>query len=104
MGFGGPVWHVSIGWHYDGPVWKTIEEIARLELRGVGDPVAGEWMERGKRAFHLRRRLTSREIREGGIGTVLDVRRTADGAVRIARMRPFLVPAMNEVLEHELSR
>jgi hypothetical protein len=89
------VWHASVHGRYGAPVWLVLEEIARVELRGVGDATAGEWAERGLTAFHLRRRLTAKEMVAAGITSVCDVRGTTEQQERIARMRPFLPGPMS---------
>lgn len=76
-------------------------EIAFRELQGVGDAALGEWEERGT-AFHLRRRLTVREMAQGGIVAVCDVRGTDEGRLRVARMRPFLPPQMAGIADEAL--
>ena len=94
MNFGGPVWHTSIAGRYGWPQWKLLEEIAELELKGVGNAALGEWRERGDRAFHLRRRLTVKEMLYAGIDAVCDVRGSEEAARRIQRMRSFLPPQL----------
>lgn len=101
MGFGGPVWHVSVFGRFGAPNWTLLEEIARHELRGVGDAAKGEWLERGT-AFHIRRRLTEAEMRTGGIKAVCDIRGTDEQEARIARMRPFLPAPMSSLSVAEL--
>lgn len=83
------MWHASVSgrWSRD---WRLLEEIARDELRRVGAPTAGEWVERGDIALHLRRRLTPSEMKQGGITQTCDVRGTEDARTRLARVRPFL--------------
>lgn len=88
------MWHASISGRYGAPQWALLEDLARQELRGVGDASLGEWAERGDRVFHLRRRLTDREMAEGLIASVVDVRGTDEHATRVDRMRPFLPPPM----------
>lgn len=70
------------------------------QLRGVGDPAAGEWREWTGRAFHLRRRLTVREAAE--VGPVVDVRGTAEAHRRAQRLGDLLQLAPAEVLTDEL--
>jgi hypothetical protein len=54
----------------------------------VGEAIAGEWVERGISALHLRRRLAGAEARS--VGPVLDVRGTAEQHARLARLQPVL--------------
>lgn len=68
--------------------------VAEAQLHGVGDASLGEWREVGQVAIHLRRRLTAREMRDGRIEGVCDVRGTPEFTERIQRMRPFLPAAM----------
>lgn len=75
MGFGGPVWHVSIR-H---PNREKARAIAYAELEGVGDPALGQWEEQHT-SFHLRRRLSPAE--EAVIGGVVDIRGTPEAWAR----------------------
>jgi hypothetical protein len=50
--------------------------------------IAGEWLERGDLALHLRRRLRGAEARS--VGPVVDVRGTAEQQARLARLQPAL--------------
>lgn len=70
------------------------------QLRGVGDPAAGEWREWTGRAFHLRRRLSTREATS--VGPVVDVRGTAEAHRRAQRLGDRLRFAPPEVLADEL--
>ena len=60
------------------------EAIAEAALRGCGDATLGEWRERGKKAFHVRRRLTDDERALAGGLTVVDQRNTDAGRKRLA--------------------
>lgn len=65
------------------------ERRARRALAGVGDPALGEWVEVGRVALHLRRRLTAAE--QGDL-VVRDVRHTTEAAMRaatVARWNPY---------------
>lgn len=64
-----------------------LEDRARRALTGVGDATAGEWIEHGPMAFHLRRRLT---VQEAAGLEVRDVRGTAEGAARLAAIRAMV--------------
>jgi len=70
------------------------EAIAVAALTGVGDARLGEWREGTRMAFHLRRRLTRREMAMGHIDDVIDIRQTDEAARRIQRIRPFLPPPL----------
>lgn len=50
--------------------------------------IAGEWLERGDLALHLRRRLRGAEARS--VGPVVDVRGTAEQQARLAQLQPAL--------------
>ncbi len=90
MGFGGPVWHVSVG--------RGSKADARLKalqvLAGVGDAALGEWDEEGEIAYHVRRRLTAEEAADIG---VVDVRGTPEAQRRFVAMRPFLPSGWTEI-------
>lgn len=66
--------------------------MAERALNGCGDATAGEWRERGKGVYHIRRRLTADECQLAGNLTVTDLRNTRAGQTRLA------------VLFHELPR
>lgn len=80
--------------------WTLLEQIAREELAHVGDAALGEWAERGDLAFHLRRRLTAREMADGRIEAVLDVRGSPEHARRVQQMRRFLPPSVQQLPDH----
>lgn len=89
-GYGGPVWHASIARHgRDGPqrlrnissYWMELHDRARRALRGVGSEPAGEWVEHGDVAVHLRRRCTVDEW--GGRPWGMDLRHTDEGRARL---------------------
>lgn len=61
---------------------------------------AGEWAEWTGRAFHLRRRLNSREAQS--VGPVVDIRRTPEAARRAARLGDLLRHVPAEALIDEL--
>lgn len=65
-----------------------LERIARAHLAGVGDANAGEWVEQGDIAVHIRRRLTGAEALV--TGPVVDVRGTPEQDRRADRMQRFL--------------
>lgn len=97
MQLGGPVWHVSVA----GSLLKAVlEREAGRQLLGVGDASLGEWREPGRKAFHIRRRLTEREQRH--VGPVEDIRRSDEARMRAGRVAHLLRLASPEVLEEEL--
>ena len=78
------MWHASVA-----PVRQRFpaavgEQLARLELEGVGDARLGEWVERTRVAVHVRRRLSAAE--QVVVGPVVDVRGTAEAHQRFATM------------------
>jgi hypothetical protein len=87
------VWHASVSSRSRILNWQR-EGLAFAALVGVGDAALGQWTEDAPMAFHLRRRLTPREVALGRIGDVLDIRGTDEAARRIQRIRPFLPPPM----------
>jgi hypothetical protein len=93
MNLGGPVWHASVASHRGIPIPSVLEMEARRQLTGVGDATLGEWTEWTGKAFHLRRRLSTREQR--GVGPVVDIRHTPEAQRRAARLGDMLrfVPA-----------
>jgi hypothetical protein len=97
MNLGGPVWHASIA----GSILKAaLEREAERQLLGVGDASLGEWREMGRKAFHIRRRLTEREQRL--VGPVEDIRRSDEARMRAGRVGHLLRLAPPEVLADEL--
>lgn len=71
-------------------------------LVGVGDIALGQWVEDAPVAFHVRRRLTPREVALGGIGAVCDIRGTEEAARRIQRIRQYLPAALAFVPDERL--
>lgn len=99
MQLGGPVWHVSAA--TPGlAIPALLEAECRRQLAEVGDASLGEWPEWTGHAFHLRRRLNTREQRK--VGPVVDIRGTQEARQRAQRLgtRLKLVPA--EVLAEEI--
>ncbi len=85
MGFGGPVWHVSVqrrDGHRATKAW--LRKRARRALFGVGG--AREWEDFNPRlgVFHLRRRLSDAE--EALTGPALDIRESVEANGRYARV------------------
>jgi hypothetical protein len=68
---------------------------ARQALEGVGDASLGEWMETGRAAVHLRRRLSDAEVEEGAF-KVVDVRGTPEATARLEPVRRWLPPGWDE--------
>ncbi len=101
MGLGGPVWHVSVA-SPGLPLRAGLEAECERQLTGVGDALLGEWREWTGRAFHLRRRLNTREQRD--VGPVVDIRRTPEALRRANRLGPMLTYAPAGVLADELPR
>ena len=74
-------------------------KLAHKALTGVG-LAAKEWEQDRRVAFHLRRRLTPTE--EAIVGSVVDLRGTAEGAARLEAIRlelpwPALEMAVDEI-------
>lgn len=66
----------------------------------MGSPRLGEWEERGRKAYHIRRRLSVAEA--AVVGAVCDLRGTAEGALRFERIKsqlsyPALLMAAEEL-------
>jgi hypothetical protein len=80
MDFGGPVWHASASAINETTAWAMAERA----LLGVGDPLLGEWRERGQRGvMHVRRRLSDAERAMAGGLEVRDIRGTDEERDRI---------------------
>lgn len=60
---------------------------ARTALDGVGDASLGEWIETGRTAVHLRRRLSDAEVEAARPTPRLDWNRCAGGCRRAGRRR-----------------
>ena len=69
------------------PVDALRQQALKL-LEGVGDPMRGQWVEYGDRAYHLRRRLSEREALR--VGPVVDVRGTPEQELRWRAIRKHL--------------
>lgn len=95
MNFGGPVWHASARSH-DG-LRSTMEAMAFNALAGVGDIALGQWMEYGREAVHVRRRLAPREAAR--VNGLRDIRGTAEERQRLgalAKELPHMAPFILE--------
>lgn len=87
MGFGGPVWHVSVAPRIalgEG----TLRGLAYEQLAGVGDATLGEWTDWTGTAYHLRRRLTESEAPR--VGAVKDIRGTWEAQKRVKAIMRYL--------------
>lgn len=71
-----------------------LRRFAMHALRNVGDPTAGQWEEFTGRAYHVRRRLTRRELKF--IGEALDIRGTEEQERRWLAVRDFLPAAIRD--------
>jgi photosystem II stability/assembly factor-like uncharacterized protein len=86
------VWHASagLGGHLVGPFdAPLLERRALRALEGVGDAELGQWVDRGLKAVHVRRRLRPDEWGDQPWGR--DVRNTPEGFDRlkpVARLLP----------------
>jgi hypothetical protein len=91
------VWHASLAHHGRRPVADDADYLTRCEraLQGVGDPLLGEWLHRGARAWHLRRRLSAVEVAASGL-VMRDVRGTPEVEARLAPVRHLLPPGFHE--------
>jgi hypothetical protein len=67
---------------FDGQV-STANALVQSALSGVGDKTAGEWLEMGETALHLRRRLSEAEAAATGL-TMRDIRGTTEERKRMA--------------------
>lgn len=99
MNLGGPVWHASVATRGIA-IPARLEAEAVRQLSGVGDPALGEWREWTGHAFHIRRRLSVREMPR--VGPVVDVRRTPEALRRAGRLGDLLRFAPAEVLDEEI--
>ena len=85
MNLGGPVWHASASLGSPSMNRQTRNELeasARRALKGVGDSRQGEWVEVGRIAIHVRRRLSEGE--QEAVGPVVDIRGTPEATRRLA--------------------
>ncbi len=89
------MWHASIATHGGLTLGAaTLERRARKELDGLGDPTIGEWGSTRNQAYHLRRRLNTREAT--AVGPVIDIRNTAEADRRLNPVRHLLPPTWAE--------
>ncbi len=72
------MWHASVAGNIAS---KVRRRLAIQALQGVGDRTH-EWESDRPMAYHVRRRLTAAET--AIVGDVVDLRRTAEGAARLA--------------------
>jgi hypothetical protein len=87
------VWHASIAYHGNNGhrVYPTLQaaryEKAVRALRGVGDPMLGQWIEHTDKATHVRRRLSMAE----SVGfTLRDIRGTPEAERLLDVVRRWL--------------
>jgi hypothetical protein len=95
------VWHASVSVAGSAP-WKFARKLALKALDSVGSVELGQWEERGRVAYHVRRRLSQDEA--AIVGEVRDLRRTIEGAMRFEAIKaqlpyPALVMAEQELRE-----
>lgn len=74
------MWHASVS-H---PNRRIRRKAAEKVLQGVGDPSLGEWHDEREKAYHIRRRLSEREVL--AVGPVVDVRGTQEADDRVSRL------------------
>lgn len=79
-----------------------LTKLAKKALRGVGEPLRGQWIERGERAMHVRRRLSRAE--QMHVGDVRDLRQTEEGWTRLRAVVDVIPPqarqgALEEIQE-----
>lgn len=94
------MWHASVSVAGSAP-WKFARKIALKALAGVGSADLGQWEERGRVAYHVRRRLSVSEA--AIVGEVRDLRRTVEGAMRFDAIKSQLPPPALAMAEMELS-
>jgi hypothetical protein len=80
-----------------------LKQVALNALQGVGDKSLGQWYEVGKYAYHVRRRLTTKEDYMG----VVDIRGTLEAKERAAPVMVALalhpnLEAVAKLIEQEL--
>jgi hypothetical protein len=68
--------------------WKFARKVALKALAGVGSAELGQWEERGRIAYHIRRRLAPAEA--AIVGEVCDLRHTIEGAMRFENIKAEL--------------
>jgi hypothetical protein len=88
------VWHASVSVAREVP-WKFARKLALKALAGVGAAELGQWEERGRVAYHIRRRLSPEEA--AIVGEVCDLRGTLEATARFERIKkelPFPALAM----------
>lgn len=85
------MWHASV----KAATWALMQTMAERALKGVGSPTLGQWTERGRGVFHLRRRLSKEEAEQ--VNEVRDIRGTAEQRERLDALlsdAPHLRPAL----------
>jgi hypothetical protein len=81
--------------------WKFARKLALKALSGVGSATLGEWEERGRVAYHVRRRLSPAEA--AIVGEVCDLRRTAEGVMRFESIKHDLPYPALRIAQQELN-
>jgi hypothetical protein len=71
-------------------------------LEGVGDASLGEWHEEGKRAYHIRRRLTP--VEQLSVGEARDLRGTREGQERLSRAWKWIPINMRNEARQEVEQ
>lgn len=94
---GGPVWHSSVAGRLED---RDLIRLALWALTGVGDAGAGQWIEWGETAVHVRRRCTDAEA--AVVGGVKDIRGTPEALRRFEAMRPKMPRAAIDLALREL--
>lgn len=69
---------------------EKLHKAAVRALEGVGNDSLGQWEEKGKVAYHVRRRLSDSECRLAGNLSAVDIRNTPEYGIRRAAMQRFL--------------
>lgn len=70
--------------------------MAYEQLDGFGDAALGEWAEDRPKAFHLRRRLTTKE--QERIGEPVDIRGSVDERERMIALMRDLPPELRQAV------
>lgn len=96
------MWHVSVAPKVGMLMGKNFARVIGLNvLKGVGDEEAGQWEEVGKRAYHIRRRLSAEEAEP--IGPARDLRGTKEGEIRLMAIAKICPHIPRQIFQQELS-
>lgn len=97
----GPVWHVSVSPRGS---WRLADSYlldeAIKQLDGVGDANLGQWCERGRLSYQVRRRLSESE--EALVGGACDIRGTPEAQERLQRALRWLPGMFHDWARQEL--